>query len=95
MWTDSQLRIQTAGKSVVASATSRRHVLTAAAGGFGWLAAQTMLHREAAAGIRPNSAGLSGLPTAGMHHLAKAKAVIQIFCPGGMSQVIRLITSLN
>lgn len=43
--------------------------------GFGMMACADMLARE------------SRLPTMTPHHPAKAKAVIQIFCPGGMSQV--------
>lgn len=56
---------------------SRRQLLQTVGGGFGWMAAQALLHAEAsreAAHSRPRYA-------------AKAKAVIQIFCPGGMSQV--------
>ena len=55
---------------------TRRDLLQASAGGFGWMAAQAMLQREATAASNR-----------GLHHPAKAKAVIQIFCPGGMSQV--------
>jgi hypothetical protein len=51
---------------------SRREFLNTAAGGFGSLALSTMLARETAA--QP-------------HHPPKANRVIQIFCPGGMSQV--------
>ena len=51
---------------------SRRDFLNAAAGGFGGLAFSAIATSEANAGI---------------HHVAKAKRVIQIFCPGGMSQV--------
>ena len=60
-----------------AAISSRREILKATAGGFGWMAAQAMLHGEAIAETR----------SGGMHHAAHAKAVIQIFCPGGMSQV--------
>ena len=62
------------------SGTSRREILQAAAGGFGWLAAQAMMQQEATAASAATLAN-------GTHHRAKAKAVIQIFCPGGMSQV--------
>lgn len=55
---------------------SRRHILKSTAGGFGWLAAQAMFQQDA-----------SAVGRSGAHHPAKAKAVIQIFCPGGMSQV--------
>lgn len=55
---------------------TRRELLQASAGGFGWMAAQAMLQSDAA-----------GASQQGLHHAAKAKAVIQIFCPGGMSQV--------
>ena len=51
---------------------TRRHFLRSAGGGFGGLALTTML---------------SGESFARSHHTAKAKRVIQIFCPGGMSQV--------
>lgn len=57
----------------------RRQLLSAAAGGFGWMAARAMLHDEA------HGADAAALPAA--HHPPQAKAVIQIFCPGGMSQV--------
>ena len=51
---------------------SRRQFLRTAGGGFGGLALTAML---------------SGESLAGLHHAPKAKRVIQIFCPGGMSQV--------
>ena len=54
------------------STSSRREFLRTAGGGFGLMALGDLLARE------PQPAG---------HHPAKAKAVIQIFCPGGMSQV--------
>ncbi len=54
------------------STSSRREFLRTAGGGFGLMALGDLLARE------PQTAG---------HHPAKAKAVIQIFCPGGMSQV--------
>ena len=50
----------------------RRSFLRQLGGGFGWLALQAMLHRDS-----------SGAP----HFRQKAKHVIQIFCPGGMSHV--------
>lgn len=87
MWTDSQLRIRPAEHAALASTASRRQILTTAAGGFGWLAAQAMLHREAFSENHVHFARRSNLTTDGMHHVAKAKSVIQIFCPGGMSQV--------
>ena len=51
---------------------SRRQFLQTAGGRFGGLALTAMLSREGRA--QP-------------HHAPKAKRVIQIFCPGGMSQV--------
>jgi Protein of unknown function (DUF1501) len=51
---------------------SRRNFLQSVGGGFGGLALMAMLARD----------GRTEL-----HHAAKAKRVIQIFCPGGMSQV--------
>ena len=56
---------------------TRRKLLQGSAGGFGWLAAQTLLRQEARAASKSPATD----------HPAKAKAVIQIFCPGGMSQV--------
>ncbi len=57
--------------------STRRDALVSMAGGFGWLAAQSLMHNES------HAAGSS----LAIHHEPKAKAVIQIFCPGGMSQV--------
>ena len=47
---------------------------------FSGAALASMLHRDAAASANP-------LSPRGGHHDAKAKAVIQIFCPGGLSHV--------
>jgi hypothetical protein len=52
--------------------TTRRNLLKTVGGGFGAFALSAMLNQE--------STGQS-------HHDARAKRVIQIFCPGGMSQV--------
>ena len=54
------------------SISSRRDFLKGVGGGFGLMALGDLLAHE------PQPAG---------HHPAKAKAVIQIFCPGGMSQL--------
>jgi len=54
------------------SISSRREFLRTAGTGFGLMALGGLLARE---------------PQPGGHHPAKARAVIQIFCPGGMSQV--------
>jgi len=54
------------------STNSRREFLQTIGGGFGLMALGDLLARE---------------PQSGGHHPARAKAVIQIFCPGGMSQV--------
>ena len=51
---------------------ARRAFLQAASGGFGGLALTAMLADQG---------------SAAMHHVAKAKRVIQIFCPGGMSHL--------
>ena len=56
---------------------SRREWLQRTGGGFGWLAAQALLQRDAGGTHRPPA----------VDHAATAKAVIQIFCPGGMSQI--------
>jgi hypothetical protein len=55
---------------------SRRHFLCS----FGGTALAALLHRDAVASVNP-------LSPKGGHHPAKAKAVIQIFCPGGLSHV--------
>lgn len=56
---------------------SRRDFLRTAGGGLGGLALSAMLARDASA------SGTNFIA----HHPAKAKRVIQIFCPGGMSHV--------
>ncbi len=57
----------------------RRDFLWELGGGLGGVAFAAMLDEAQAA---PTPTGRSGL-----HHAAKAKAVIQIFCPGGLSHV--------
>ena len=57
----------------------RRDFLWELGGGLGGVALAAMLNEAQAA---PAPTGRSGL-----HHAAKAKAVIQIFCPGGLSHV--------
>ena len=57
----------------------RRDFLWELGGGLGGVALAAMLNEAQAA---PTPTGRSGL-----HHAAKAKAVIQIFCPGGLSHV--------
>ena len=57
----------------------RRDFLWELGGGLGGVALAAMLNEAQAA---PGPATRSGL-----HHAAKAKAVIQIFCPGGLSHV--------
>lgn len=56
--------------------TSRRNFLQTLSGA----ALASLLHRDAQAASNPLAAQAS-------HHPAKAKAVIQIFCPGGLSHV--------
>lgn len=56
---------------------SRRELLQWTGGGIGWLATQAMLRQDAH--------GANETPA--FDHAPRAKAVIQIFCPGGMSQV--------
>ncbi len=60
-------------------AGSRREFLKTAGGGLGAVALGTLLH-EATAKASP-------LEVKATHHPAKAKAVIQIFCPGGLSHL--------
>ena len=57
----------------------RRDFLWELGGGLGGVALAAMLNEAQAA---PTPTGRNGL-----HHAAKAKAVIQIFCPGGLSHV--------
>jgi hypothetical protein len=57
---------------------SRRQLLAQAGCGFGAVAAQALLHREAARA--------SGVPSA-LHHPAKATSVIFLYMDGGVSQV--------
>lgn len=59
--------------------TTRREFLNRLGGGFGGLALAAMLNTTEAAS--------SPLTAKAAHHPAKAKAIIQIFCPGGLSQV--------
>jgi hypothetical protein len=58
---------------------NRRDFLARAGGGLGAVALNSLLH-EAYAANNP-------LSPRGAHHPAKAKAVIQIFCPGGLSHI--------
>lgn len=58
---------------------TRREHLRQLGGGFGGLALASLLHE---AGARANP-----LSVRKTHHPAKARAVIQIFCPGGLSHV--------
>lgn len=62
---------------------SRRDFLTRAGGGFGAAALTHLLAGEAAGAASPNNP----LSARGGHLPAKARAVIQIFCPGGMSHL--------
>ena len=55
---------------------SRRAFLSMAGGGFGSMALASLAHADTRAPNEPKT-----------HHPARAKSVIQIFCPGGMSQV--------
>ena len=59
---------------------SRRDFLNTLGGGFGSVALASMLEQDAWAATNP-------LSPRKPHHAAKAKAVIQIFCPGGLSHV--------
>lgn len=63
------------------SRTTRRECLQRLGGGFGSLALASLLHEAQAAGD-PQGAGAKAT-----HHPARARAVIQIFCPGGLSHV--------
>ena len=71
-------------------AAGRRAFLKQLGDGFGACALSALLHSEAVRAAGPtidatssDERGQSRLP----HHAAKAKSVIQIFCPGGLSHV--------
>jgi len=59
--------------------SARRDFLCQLAGGFGGVALAALLH-ETAAASHPLTAKVA-------HHPARAKAVIHLFCPGGLSHV--------
>ena len=59
---------------------SRRDFLRELGGGLGGVALAALLHQESRAAANPLA------PRRG-HHPAKARAVIQIFCPGGLSHL--------
>ena len=59
---------------------TRRDFLRELGGGLGGVAFAALLHQEARAAANP----LAARP---VHHPAKARAVIQIFCPGGLSHI--------
>lgn len=61
---------------------SRRNMLWNFAGGLGGIALADLLHRDAVHAQTTDENSASYLT-----HAPKAKAVIEIFCPGGMSQV--------
>lgn len=67
---------------------TRRDFLNQLGGGFGGLALAALLN-EAEAAERTANASTSNNPLAAKstHHPAKARAVIQIFCPGGLSHI--------
>lgn len=62
--------------------SNRRHWLSRLGSGLGTLACATMLHRDALC----NTKGSNDSPR-GLHHAPRAKQVIEIFCPGGLSHV--------
>jgi hypothetical protein len=59
---------------------TRRDFLRELGGGLGGVALAALLHQEARAAANPLAARRG-------HHPAKARAVIQIFCPGGLSHI--------
>ncbi|MBM3867204.1 MAG: DUF1501 domain-containing protein [Verrucomicrobia bacterium] len=59
---------------------SRRDFLRDLGGGLGGVALAALLHQDARAAANPLAARRG-------HHPAKARAVIQIFCPGGLSHL--------
>lgn len=68
--------------------TTRRDFLNQLGSGFGGLALAAMLNEaEATDQANENATARNPLAAKSAHHPAKAKAVIQIFCPGGLSHV--------
>lgn len=66
---------------------NRRDFLQVAGGGFGGIALAAMLAERGLAETGHAKGSHSAEGIVGADHSAKAKRVIQIFCPGGMSQV--------
>lgn len=62
--------------------SARRDWLTSLGSGLGALACSTLLHRDTLA----SASEVTGTDQ-GLHHPARAKHVIEIFCPGGLSHV--------
>ncbi|MFN9346067.1 MAG: DUF1501 domain-containing protein, partial [Planctomycetota bacterium] len=62
--------------------SARRDWLANLGSGLGALACSTLLHRDTLA----SASEVSGTDR-GLHHPARAKHVIEIFCPGGLSHV--------
>jgi hypothetical protein len=70
------------------SMTTRRDFLNQLGSGFGGLALAAMLNEaEATDQANKNATVRNPLAAKAAHHPARAKAVIQIFCPGGLSHV--------
>lgn len=68
--------------------TTRRDFLNQLGSGFGGLALAALLNEaEATDQANKNATARNPLAAKSAHHPAKAKAVIQIFCPGGLSHV--------
>ena len=69
--------------------TSRRKMLWNLAGGLGGIALAELLSRDPLTAQDPNRVAEKSANPAKpyLSHAAKAKSIIEIFCPGGMSQV--------
>jgi len=65
------------------TAMTRREMLWQSGGGLGGIALASLLGANQATAATGGSGGLAGLP----HHTPRAKRVIQLFMPGGPSQV--------
>ncbi|MCA9227420.1 MAG: hypothetical protein KDA47_17490, partial [Planctomycetales bacterium] len=63
---------------------SRRHFLQGMGGGFGMAALAALIQTDSLQAGSPSEKP-SPSKTHTPHHAATARAVIQIFCPGGMS----------
>src|SRR5262249_42121263 len=66
---------------------SRRHFLWQAGGGLGAIALAWMLDQESRGALPVDDGASDSYDPKPPHFSAKAKRVVQIFCPGGVSHI--------